>query len=706
MKKYYLLLFCNLILASLNAQQLNDECGTATFLGTISEYCSGETEFNNNLATESADVRPACWSDSSRDVWFTFIPTQPAALVTIFGMEATGDGKLNDPAIAIYQGPCNNLTELACQERDAGVNIIEQFVDNLIIGEIYYLRVNARLGGIGNFQLCVETFIPVPTPESDCPDAVVLCDKTPFLVESLQGFGIEELASVPNACFNGNGPLTESSSSWYKWTCEDSGSLTFTLTPNNNPPGAESDDLDFLLFRLPGGLDDCNNKELVRCMLSGANTGPGTTFADWENCNGPTGLMIGDGDTEEFNGCQNDIGNNNFVEAIDMISGESYALIIMNFTDSGQGFEIEFGGTGTFVGPDPDFEATLPTVEQIFECDKTILFEDLSSSETDPIVEWVWNFGVGADIPVAVGPGPHSIIYESFGSKTVALTVTSSRGCQVTKIIDLEVEPCCADISTLGIEAFPTDIDCAGEQTGELELTGIQGDPQYLYSVNGGQFLPNALYNGLPAGEYTITVQDIKGCEETTIVTILEPPPIIITTSGNQEIDLGTSTDISASATDGTGTLTYMWIPCDEGLSCCDCPDPEVFPSDDVNVYTVIVTDENNCEVRQDLTITTIFEPTFFAPNIFSPNGDGVNEFFNAFAGIEAEPTFELSVFDRWGNMVYENNALAFNDINIGWDGRFNNRDATEGVYTWLATVTYINNQIINYTGDVTVVRE
>jgi len=704
MKKYYLLLFCSLLLGSLQAQQLNDECGTATFLGTISDYCSGETEFNNNLATESPEPRASCWSDAANDVWFTFIPTQPAALVSIFGLEVAGDGKLNDPAIAIYQGPCNNLVEQACQERDAGVNIIEQFVDNLVIGELYYLRVNGRLGNRGTFQLCIETFIPVPAPESDCPEAVVLCDKTPFLVESLQGFGVEELATVPNVCFNGNGPLTESSSSWYKWTCEDPGTLTFTLTPNNNPPGAESDDLDFLLFRLPGGLDDCNNKELVRCMLSGANVG--SPFADWENCNGPTGLMIGDGDTEEFNGCQNDVGNNNFVEAIDMVSGESYALIIMNFTDSGQGFEIEFGGTGTFVGPEPDFEATLPTAEQVFECDKTILFEDLSDSATDPIVEWVWNFGVGADIPTATGPGPHSVIYESFGSKTVALTVTSSRGCQVTKIIELEVEPCCADVSTLDLAAFPVDIDCAGALTGELTLTGIDGDPQYLYSVNGGQFLPNSVYNGLGAGEYTITVQDIKGCEETTIVTITEPPPIVITTSGDQEIDLGTSTSISASAVDGTGMLSYMWIPCDEGLSCCDCPDPEVFPSDDINVYTVIVTDENGCEVRQDLTVTTVFDPTFFAPNIFSPNGDGVNEFFNAFAGIEAEPTFELTVFDRWGNMVYLNTALPFNDINQGWNGRFDSQPVTEGVYTWIATVTYINNDVINYTGDVTVVRE
>lgn len=704
MKRYYLLVVVSLFMAPLLGQQvLNDECGTATFLGTVTDFCTEIRELSNVGATPSPEARPFCWADVGNDVWYSFIPTQPAAIITVTGATQAGDGGLEDPSFALYEGTCSSLNEIACEERQVGIDVFEQFVDNLIIGQIYYIRMDGRLGTTGGFQICINTFIPVPDPDSDCPTGVVLCDKTPFFVEGLEGVGLmEELNGTPNVCFSGNPAFFgESSSAWYRWTCLDPGSLTFTITPNNNPTNAVSDDLDFLLFRLPGGLEDCNSRELVRCMLSGANSGE--PFEAWMACNGPTGLMIGDGDTEEFNGCQD--GNNNFVEAINMVAGESYALVIMNFSETGQGFSIEFGGTGTFVGPEPDFEATLPTAEQVFECDKTILFEDLSESATDPIVEWFWSFGVGADIPVAVGPGPHTIIYESFGPKTVALTVTSSRGCQVTQILDLDVEPCCADISTLDLAVQPFDILCAGELSGELAAQGIGGDPEYQFSINGNPFLPNTQYNGLPAGEYTITVQDIKGCEETTTVTIEEADPIIITTSENVEIDLGLTTDIFADAEGGTGNLTFMWTPCNENISCCDCPNPEVFPSDVQNVYTVMITDENGCTETRNIVVTTNLDPLFFAPNIFSPNGDGNNEFFNGFAGNGSNPTYHLSVYDRYGNLLFDDPALPHSDIGIGWNGRFGNDPATEGVYTWLARVGFINGDVFNFTGDVTIVR-
>lgn len=700
-------LLSTLFVLQLSAQVLNDDCFTATVISNPKDYCSGDTEFSNVGATQSFQTEPLCWTDAQNDVWFTFVPSEPAALISIFGQTLANDGKINDPAMAIYSGSCNNLTLENCQElSDNGPNLFELYIDNLTLGQQYFIRINGRAGNTGSFQLCVKTFIPVPTPESDCIDAVVLCDKSPFQVESLTGSGMfpQELANVPNVCYNPSPGqpqfLPESSSSWYKWTCKDPGSLTFTLTPNNNPPGAISDDLDFLLFRLPNGLDDCDNKELIRCMLSGANGGQ--TLDQWAACNGPTGLMLGDGDTEEFNGCQQ--GNNNFVESIDMIAGESYALIIMNFTESSQGFSIEFGGTGTFVGPEPDFEATLPTAEESFECDKTITFEDLSSSATDVIVEWVWNFGVGADVSFATGPGPHEVIYESFGDKIVALTVTSARGCEVTKILDLFVEPCCADTSTLSLLVDAFDIECNGEETGQLSLSGISGTPQYNYSVNGGPFLPNPIINGLPAGDFTIQVQDIKGCIAEATSFIDEPPVLVVEVGEDQQIDLGLSTFTTSSAGGGTGMLTYEWIPC-EGLSCCDCPDPDIFPSEELNTYTLIVTDENGCEARDEINILTLFDPSFHAPNIFSPNNDGVNDFFNVFAGIDARPEYELMVYDRWGNLLYNNTAVPLNDRDMGWDGRVNGVAVDPGVFTWLAKLTYINNESIYYSGDVTIVK-
>jgi len=62
-------------------------------------------------------------------------------------------------------------------------------------------------------------------------------------------------------------------------------------------------------------------------------------------------------------------------------------------------------------------------------------------------------------------------------------------------------------------------------------------------------------------------------------------------------------------------------------------------------------------------------------------------------------------VYDRWGNLVYDNNSVPLNNPGMGWNGRFGASDLTSGVYAWIARVTYINDQSIYYTGDVTLLK-
>src|SRR5690606_35994474 len=129
---------------------------------------------------------------------------------------------------------------------------------------------------------------------------------------------------VTNTCVN-----QELSSAWYKWICDVPGTLTFTLTPNNFEPGFESDDIDFVVYELPGGIDDCNGKIVARCMAAGANVNE--PFQNWRRCNGPTGLRDGETDLVEPAGCQF-ANQNNFAAPLIMEAGKAYALMINNFS--------------------------------------------------------------------------------------------------------------------------------------------------------------------------------------------------------------------------------------------------------------------------------------------------------------------------------------------------------------------------------------
>jgi gliding motility-associated-like protein len=66
-----------------------------------------------------------------------------------------------------------------------------------------------------------------------------------------------------------------------------------------------------------------------------------------------------------------------------------------------------------------------------------------------------------------------------------------------------------------------------------------------------------------------------------------------------------------------------------------------------------------------------------YFPNAFTPDGDGTNDLFGA-VGHYIED-FELTIFDRWGNEVFNSQ-----DMNIHWDGRVNGAgSAVNGVYVY-----------------------
>jgi gliding motility-associated-like protein len=73
----------------------------------------------------------------------------------------------------------------------------------------------------------------------------------------------------------------------------------------------------------------------------------------------------------------------------------------------------------------------------------------------------------------------------------------------------------------------------------------------------------------------------------------------------------------------------------------------------------------------------------------FSPNGDGNNEFWTI-RGIEYHPDNEVSVFNRWGNLVYE--TKGYNNGNVSWQGQVNGKlsigsDAPDGTYFYVVKV-------------------
>ncbi|WP_317899356.1 LamG-like jellyroll fold domain-containing protein [Aurantibacillus circumpalustris] len=68
---------------------------------------------------------------------------------------------------------------------------------------------------------------------------------------------------------------------------------------------------------------------------------------------------------------------------------------------------------------------------------------------------------------------------------------------------------------------------------------------------------------------------------------------------------------------------------------------------------------------NNEISLITLHLIDLFIPDGFSPDGDGINDFF-IISGLNARP-IKLSVFNRWGNKVYEKD-----NYDNSWDGSIN----------------------------------
>ena len=674
----------------LQAQPVNDDCNNAILLNDLSNWCSNVGQYTNVNATASAEASPSCFpaATGSHDVWFAFVATANTVNISVNGAANSVGGTLQNPQVALYSGVCGaGLLEEECLSDAVGNNTVETFGGPLTLGQTYFIRVDARNENEGTFQLCINNFNQIPDPTSDCNQAVVLCDKSSFTVQSVSGAGSVTNEIDPTTCIQ-----QEISSVWYKWTCDQAGTLTFTLTPNQS-----TDDLDFAVYELPNGIDNCNGKNIIRCMASGENVGQ--PLSNWEACTGPTGLSLGDTDTEEQPGCQG--GNNNFVAAINMVPGVSYALIVNNFSNTGSGFSIEWGGTGTFLGPLADF---VINPELGVACEDDINIIDASIDDAGAIVSWNWNFGAGAVPQTANSEGPHDVFFNSVGTKFIVLTVESSAGCVVTQVLELEVEECCDAATDLNIfldEAI--DPTCNGEASGSFSVSAFGGTPLYEYSIDGVNFVSLSSFNQLLAGDYTVIVRDIKGCEDMIDVSLVDPPPFFIDAGPDVTIDLGFDTDLDAVVSPPGILVDYLWSD-SSFLSCNTCPDPTAFPPN-TNTFTVTAVDGDGCTTEDEVTVTLVKNRPIYIPNAFSPNGDGANDNFILYGGPAARRIKQLRIFNRWGALVFEGNDIALGDESQGWDGTFKGKEMNNAVFAFYALIEFIDDEVILYEGDVTILK-
>jgi gliding motility-associated-like protein len=136
----------------------------------------------------------------------------------------------------------------------------------------------------------------------------------------------------------------------------------------------------------------------------------------------------------------------------------------------------------------------------------------------------------------------------------------------------------------------------------------------------------------------------------------------------------GANTTLNVSVTGNI--VSYQWKP-STGLNNATIKDPVASPSS-TTTYTLVVTDDNNCETSGSTKVTVSGRSRISVPNAFSPNGDGINDTW-IITNLSIYPGATVDVFNRYGQPVFHSE-----NSNKAWDGTYNGKALPVGTYYYI----------------------
>lgn len=215
----------------------------------------------------------------------------------------------------------------------------------------------------------------------------------------------------------------------------------------------------------------------------------------------------------------------------------------------------------------------------------------------------------------------------------------------------------------------------------------------------------NAQYN--QAGLYypSLSITDIHGCvyahTSATPVNVWPTPFAVFQTTPDIAILPNTTfafTNLSVNATD------YVWDI--SGFGTSQAADTTfTFPSEQAGIYYVWLYAYSNygCVDSTFRQVVVEEDIDIYIPNTFTPDYDGINDAWQVQGRGFQDQGFQMQVFDRWGDVVYESA-----DPREAWTGNFKGGDTfvPDGVYFYRCVIRDIQNDVNHlYEGHVLIIR-
>lgn len=201
----------------------------------------------------------------------------------------------------------------------------------------------------------------------------------------------------------------------------------------------------------------------------------------------------------------------------------------------------------------------------------------------------------------------------------------------------------------------------------------------------------------LSSGIFTISVRDSYNCVVKQNITLQnQPVPIVEEIKTTPSVCDAATGIILVKAKGGRDLLFSL-----DGIK---FQNDNLFRSVKSGQYNIVVKDGGNCKTTVQTDVPR--DCGLFIPTVFSPNGDGNNDYFSFFGdATKVDKVLDFKVFNRWGNLLFNDETVQINNINSGWDGKFRGQLVESGIYVFYLKVQLKDGTTLEEKGDVTLLR-
>lgn len=209
-------------------------------------------------------------------------------------------------------------------------------------------------------------------------------------------------------------------------------------------------------------------------------------------------------------------------------------------------------------------------------------------------------------------------------------------------------------------------------------------------TTNGDPFTRNYFFDG-----NVVTAELWCECggvvSNSNALTINVHPYITVDAGPYVNISFGESTQLK-----GSGGVTYSWSPSNT-LDDPNIADPIATPLRTTN-YILTATSTEGCNFYADVIVNVL--DSIYVPNTFTPNSDGVNDTWQINM-IEFFPKAEVTVFDRWGQIVFK--TIGYPN-SARWDGTRNGKQLPASTYYYTISLSIDSEEERVKTGSITII--